>query len=148
MCAKCPSASICVPCCPGSALACITSLLKAWAENGTPEVGLYCVPAGEANGDLGIVLLRSCEASYTRALGCAMCQAQRCVVIGPSVLAMPCSSPGFHGGAGLRLAAAISAAGSAACARAATAASVTAASAAALARSGRLVLRFIGQPSR
>src|ERR1043165_7490812 len=43
-----------------------------------------------------------------------MCQPQRCVVIGPSVLAMPCSSPGFHGGAGLRLAAAINAGGSAA----------------------------------
>ena len=61
--AKWPSASICVPCWPGSALACITSLLNACAENGTPEVALYCVPAGLANGDLGIVLLRTNEAS-------------------------------------------------------------------------------------
>src|SRR5262245_53054179 len=112
--AKWPSASICVPCCPGSALACMTSLLNACAENGTPEVALYCVPAGLANGDLGIVLLRTNDASYTCARGCAMCQAQRCSVIGPSALAMPRSSPALHGGAGLRLAAWIRMAGSAA----------------------------------
>src|SRR5262245_22555963 len=112
--AKWPSASICVPCCPGSALACMTSLLNACAENGTPEVLLYCVPAGLANGDLGIVLLRTNDASYTCERGCAMCQAQRCSVIGPSVLAMPRSSPAPHGGAGLRLAVWIRTAGSAA----------------------------------
>ena len=61
--AKCPSASIWVPCCAGSALACITSLLNACAENGTPAVALCCVPPGLANGDLGIELLRTCEAS-------------------------------------------------------------------------------------
>src|SRR4051812_36877634 len=104
MCAKWPSASICVPFCAGSALACMTSLLNACAENGTPEVALYCVPAGLAKGDFGIVLLRMNDASYVRALGCDMCQPQRSVVIGPSALAMPSSSPAFHGGAGLRLA--------------------------------------------
>ena len=35
-----PSASICVPCCCGSAPASKTSLLKAWAENGTPPTSV------------------------------------------------------------------------------------------------------------
>src|SRR5688572_1934355 len=155
--AKCPIASSCVPCCAGSASACITSLLNAWAENGTPAVALGCMPPGPANGDLGMLLLRTCDASYTRALGCAMCQAQRCVVMGPSVLAMPRSSPAGHGGAGLRLAAAINAAGSAAGALSDAALSSAATSAhpcqrageriEKLARNGNVV-RFISQALR
>src|SRR5258706_11233668 len=71
-----------------------------------------------------------------------MCQAQRCVVIELSVLAMPSSSPAFHGGAGLRLAAAIIAAGSAANAAIPRLHDKMAASACALTRRGTEI-RFI-----
>ena len=61
--AKCPRASICVPCCCGSAPASKASLLKAWAENGTPAVALGLLKDGFANGDFGIVFERTNEAS-------------------------------------------------------------------------------------
>ncbi len=52
-----------MPCCCGSAPASKASLLKAWAENGTPAVGLGLLRDGFANGDFGIVFERMNEAS-------------------------------------------------------------------------------------
>ena len=61
--AKWPIASICVPCCCGSAPASNASLLKACAEKGTPAVGFGLLGDGFANGDFGIVFERTNDAS-------------------------------------------------------------------------------------
>jgi hypothetical protein len=71
--------------------------LKACRVPAIPTVGLYLSRSGTPNGDCGIVLERKCESSYDFALGSASEVAQRCHVAGPSVLAIPISSPGGQG---------------------------------------------------
>jgi hypothetical protein len=60
--AKCPSASICVPCWPGSPLA-TSSVLKACRVPGIPTVGLAFSRSGTANGDCGMVFERGNDSS-------------------------------------------------------------------------------------
>src|SRR5215813_8642737 len=63
-----------------------------------PTVGLAFSRNGTANGDCGMVFERRNESSYDFAFGSARSVAQRCQVVGPSVFAIPISSPGGHGG--------------------------------------------------
>src|SRR4029078_448357 len=93
--AKCPMASICVPCAPGSPLT-VSSPLKACTVPGMPTVGRYLSRNGTPNGDCGMVFERRCEISYDLDRGFARDCAQRCQVAEPSVLAIPISSPCPH----------------------------------------------------
>src|SRR5215831_14061844 len=63
-----------------------------------PTVGLAFSRNGIANGDCGMVFERRNDSSYDFAFGSARSVAQRCQVAGPSVFAIPISSPGGHGG--------------------------------------------------
>src|SRR5262249_61325212 len=88
-------ASIWVPWAPGSPLT-VSSPLKAWTVPGMPTVGRYLSRSGTPNGDCGMVFERRCETSYVLDFGFASDCAQRCQVAGPSVLAIPISSPAPH----------------------------------------------------
>jgi hypothetical protein len=61
--AKWPSASICVPCCAGSAPSFSVSLLKRCAVPGMPALAFGFTVYGPVKGDSGIVFERSCDSS-------------------------------------------------------------------------------------